>query len=817
MTQYFKTTIRHLWKARLFTSLNILGLAISLSACWIIYRIVDHEFSYDSSLKNKDAIYRVISGFIFEDEHLRNGGTTAPLYQAVREQVSGIRFAVPVHDNSVIAAEINTNNAASTVIDDPKGITETDSTYFNMLPYRWLAGNKATALNAPGSIVLTESRAKQYFPGRSSREILGQTIRYIGYGDTTMKTITGVVADLLTPTEFNAREFWSLPAPVYPLEEWQSTNSNVKLYLQLDPGASPAEVIKKIDALAARKLLEYQRANPDHFKFKRWFELMPLAESHFATDIGDAYSPKINKKLLFGLEGVSLFLLILACINYVNISVAAMPQRAKEIGVRKTLGSGQGRLIAQSLLETFLTSLAAFTLSFAMASWGFQIMSDVVPPGVTFYENLWQLAGFALVLSSVITLVAGLYPAWLITKVKTINTFRNITMLGTGRPTFGLRKILIVFQFTIALAFIVCALIVSRQLNYLIRSDMGFDKDAVILFHVPWKYQSDKNYNNRLSSLAPELNALPGVARISLANSAPLAYEVSSDDYEYKREGREPLKRLLYRKWVDTGFLGLYSIRMVAGRNLTPSDTSGELIVNETALRAYGFVSPREALGSFLFARNKTFTIVGVVKDFHFRNFYTAIDPLALMYQKSRLNTFSVKLASKDPENWHATINAIEKKWYGFYPPGSFSFKFYDETIQSMYEEEQHFARLIDMATSIAVLISCLGLFGLAVYTAFQRTKEIGIRKVLGASVSGVTWLLSKEYLALVVVSLLVASPFAWWGMNKWLDNFAYRVPVSWWIFVLSGLIGIVVAFLTVGFQAIKAARANPVTTLRTE
>ena len=291
----------------------------------------------------------------------------------------------------------------------------------------------------------------------------------------------------------------------------------------------------------------------------------------------------------------------------------------------------------------------------------------------------------------------------------------------------------------------------------------------------------------------------------------------SSSQYDYDREGKEPVSRQVFRKWVDTGFMRVYDLKLLAGRNLRPSDTPNELVINETAVHAFGFTSPEDALGKRIGQKDKKLPIVGVVKDFHQQNFYKTIDPLALASQKGNLSTFNIKLEGKDPATWQATLKSVEKKWYQFYPPESFSYKFYDETIAKMYVQERHLSRLINMATAIAIFISCLGLIGLAVLTAFQRTKEIGIRKVLGASVIGIVQLLLKEYVGLIGAAMLIATPVAWWAMNQWLRNFAYRIQIQWWMFALAGAAALAIALLTVGFHALKAARANPVKSLRSE
>ncbi|HLY69628.1 MAG TPA: ABC transporter permease [Puia sp.] len=814
LKKYFVTTVRHLWRFRLFTALNIFGMAVSISACWIIFRIADYEFSYDRHLPHKEKIYRVVSGYKFDEKESYNGGVSAPIYQVARKEMEGVDHVVPATVIYVTAAEVNDSKNKPVLFNDPTSIVVTDTSYFAMLPYHWLAGNKLTAFNSPENVVLTESRAQKYFPGKKPEDIINRTLTYYSW-DTLRRTVAGIVSDLREPTEFTAKEFCALQTKPYELVEWTNTNGDDKLYLQLKDGAKPEQILTQITNIVSQKEREYYAKTPKQFIFDRWFQLMALKDSHFSTYIEEYAVRKASKPVLYGLIGIGLFLLILACINYINMSIAGMPQRAKEIGVRKTLGSSHAQLIFQFLSETLFTTFLAAIFAQALGWLGFRLLKDIIPPGVTPLGESLQLVAFVVAVSVVISLLAGIYPGWLIAKVKTVNVFRNSSVVKNNQK-FSLQKALIVFQFAIALVFITSALIVGNQLQYVLATDMGFNKDAVVLVDIPWKYLENKNYKDKQFTLYEEFKKLSGVQNVSLG-SPPMSEAYSSSQYDYDRQGKEPISRQVFKKKVDTAYLSLYGIKLLAGRNLYPSDTTNELVINETAMHAFGFASPADAIGKYIGQKNQKYPIVGVVKDFHLQNFYKTIDPMALESQKDNLYTFNIKLASRDPSQWQAALKSIEKKWYQFYPAESFSYKFYDEELENMYVQERHLSKLINLATSIAIFISCLGLFGLAVLTAFQRTKEIGIRKVLGASVLGIVQLLSKEYLLLVLIAMLIAAPVSWWVMNKWLQDFAYRIPIEWWMFVLAGIIALVIALLTVSFHALKAAKANPVKSLRTE
>lgn len=816
MNRSVKTSVRHLWKSRLFTTLNIFGLAVSISVCWIIYRLVDHEFSYDKNLPQRDNIYRVVTGHIFDDKESYNGGVAAPLYTGIRAEVPGIDFVVPVYGQWKTSVMVNNPGGAPLVVEDPTAIVATDSAYFKMLSYKWLAGNAQTALSSPEALVLTESRAKQYFPGFKPQEIINKTVTYYGFRDTVQKAVTGVVADFDPLSEFTAKEFFSLPVKAYPLVEWTNTNGSDKVYLQFNETKSPEAVLAQIKAVAGKKWAEFEKEEKPTYKSERWLELLPLKDSHFSTFINEYNVRKASKSILFGLVGVAAFLLLLACINYVNMSVAQIPARSKEIGVRKTLGGGKRELIGQFLTETFVTTLIAVLLAFVLGRLGFFLLRDILPADISVVGNLLPLVLFVLGITLGVTLFAGLYPAWLITKVKTANVFRGVTIWQKKTSGISLQKALIVFQFIIALIFITGAIITGKQLQYSLSSDMGFNKDAVVLIGVPWKYTVNEQYKDKQFTLQNEFLKDPVIKKIAMGTT-PMSDGYSSSPYNYTPEGKERIERQMFKKWVDTSYIGLYELQLLAGRNLRPSDTATEYVINETARKAFGFASPQDAIGKMLAQGNKMLPIVGVVNDFHMQNFYTSIDPAMLLNEKQNVTTFNIKLDRNQSAKWAQTFRTMEDKWNAIYPAGSFKYSFYDDSIEKMYAEERNLSRLINLTTAIAIFISCLGLFGLATLTAYQRTKEIGIRKVLGASVMGIVKLMSKEYVWLVLIAFVIATPIAWWVMSGWLQDFVYRISIQWWMFALAGFGALAIALITVSYQAIKAAWSNPVKSLRSE
>jgi len=818
-----KTALRFLWRNRLFTALNVLGLAIGIGACWIIFRILDHELSYDADLPHADRIYKVISVFNREGNTSRMGGVSAPLFQGIADELTGLEHVVPVFGQWVSRVEIPQEGTASLVHEEPDGTDATTPAYFAMLPYRWLAGNPATAMDAPESVVLTESRARLYFPGMTPETMLNRTITYYDFGlQPTVRRVTGVVGDFDTPTEFTTKEFFVLPRTVYESYRWTNTAGSDRLYVQVAEGSDIGAKLREINELDQRHwdafVAERQREGRDHIPPRsRVYEFLPLREAHFSTHVDDYGVRKISKAVLYGLAGIGAFLLLLACINYVNMSVARIPQRAKEIGVRKTLGSGTWPLVSLFLCETLLTALLGTLLASVFGALAFRVLSGIIPEGVTPIGNVGMLAGFLLILTAVVTLLAGTYPAWLITRVRTADVFRHAAQTGRPARGFSLRHALIVFQFTIALVFITCTIVVGSQLRYTLKADMGFNKDAVVLLDIPWRYLSDPQYQDKQFTLIEEIRKLPGVAAASLG-SAPLSMGYSASPFAHEPEGGDPIEITGYKKSIDTAYLDLYRVELLAGRNIRQRDTVMEYLINETAAKAFGFATPEEAVGRLIGQRGRPkLPIAGVVRDFHTQNFYTAITPVILSLERQGLTTLNIRLAEHDPAGWQQTLKAVGNRWKAFYPAESFAYRFYDESLEALYTQERQVSRLIQVATAITLTISCLGLFGLVTLTIFQRRKEIGIRKVLGATVAGILRMLSNEIVWLILVAMLIATPIAWWAMRRWLEDFVYRIDLQWWMFALAGATAMAVALLTVGWQAVRAALANPVDSLRDE
>jgi ABC-type antimicrobial peptide transport system permease subunit len=792
----------------MFTALNITGLAIGLSASWIMYQYVTYEFGYEAQLPNKERIYRVVSRFTMDGETSGNAGVPRPMSKAAAA-IAGIEMAVPVSMTFIQHLQTGMPGAGGANFNDIKGVVLTDDRYFQLVPYRWLSGSPVGALSQPDQVVLTRSRAAKYFPGTPPDYLAGQTITC---NDTMVLRISGVVADLDYPSSFIGQEFQSLSRIKNRREQWGGVNSSDQLFLLLTTGTDPGPVAAQINQISdANSKAELAKSG-----IERSHILQSMWDVHFDTEFTSDIRTA-NQKVLFILMGVAGFLLLLACINYINPATAQIPQRAREIVIRKTLGSGRRALLLQFLGETAVVTTVAVLLAGALTVIFFRYYGTMLPDDVLKFVQYGTTGAFLVGLIVLVSLIAGLYPGWLVTLAQPVRVLRGQVEPGRPGKQINLRKSLIVFQFFVAQLFLAGAVIVGWQLHYLMHNPLGFQKDAVVLLNVPWKLQKKPANKDKHFTMLEEIKKLPGVENAAMGE--PLLNPFYSSNYHsWVNEKGVKTERNVFRKYADSNIIPRYEIPLLAGRNLLPSDTVREYVINETAVEAFGFASAQAAIGQFLTEdEGSSVPVVGVVSDFHTTSFSEKIEPTAFMTDKNSLNTLNIKLASKSPADWKPVLTAIEGQWRQFYPSEPFKCNFYDDTLWQFYEEENKLARLVNLATAVALLISCLGLFGLAAFMAIRLNKEIGIRKVLGASVGNVIGLLSKEFLVLVLISFVLSTPVVFYLLQKWLANYPYHVDIQWWMFLMSGATAIVIASITVSFQSIKAALANPVKSLRLE
>ena len=541
-------------------------------------------------------------------------------------------------------------------------------------------------------------------------------------------------------------------------------------------------------------------------------DLTQHSDFDFKTDY-DSYSPGLaDKSILYGLMAVAGFLLLLACINFINLTTAQSSQRVKEIGIRKTIGSSGKQLMLQFLSETFLLTLIAAFISALLTPLLLKAFAGFIPPGVTF--NIVRQPGVLLFLSGivvVVSLLSGFYPAVVLSTFKPALVLKSRAYTGNARGVW-LRKGLTVTQFVIAQVFIIATLVVGKQINYSQNRNLGFQKDAIVYFGNYTDPSADKK-----TLLVNKLKAIPGVRMVSLAMDPPSSNSTWIGTMKYN-DGKKELQTDVQVKVGDTNYIKLYRLKLLAGTNLPQSDTMNSLLINETYAHALGFNDPRQAIGKVIDCYGKK-PVVGVVGDFNQKSLHEVIRPLLITTDMSSERTFNVSL---EPQNaagtaWQNTISRMEKAWKEVYSQNDFNYYFLDESIAAYYTAEQHISTLMKWSSGLTIFIGCLGLLGLVIYITNQRTKEIGVRKVVGASIVQLVTLLSKDFLKLVLLAFVIAIPLAWWGANSWLQGFAYKTTLSWWVFAAGGGIMLLLAFLILGVRTFKAASANPTTCLRTE
>jgi putative ABC transport system permease protein len=815
LKNYFKTAIRSLLKRKIFSLINVVGLAIGISASLIVLLIVKYEFSFDTQHKDKNKIYRIVSESGGNGEIYKNPGIPVPLQTAIQNEMSGVEIAVPfiLKNYNVKVSAVSASNTPTIKYKDNANIIFANANYFKLIQYKWLAGNANNVLNNAFQTVLTEARAKVYFPNTAMQDIVG---KQIVYDDSITSIITGVVKALEGNSDFNFKEFISLSTfdktglkENYNWDDWNSANSDVQLFVKLSPNVSTQKMNVNLTSLYIKHKEENATTSTSKLK------LQPLSDLHFNSDYDNFNARVANKSTLYGLLIVACILLLLGCINFINLSTAQATDRAKEIGIRKTIGAYKTQLVFQFLTETFLLTLIAGIISVLIAPLILQLFKDFIPAGITsalvFSKSVLT---FLLVIIFIISLLAGLYPSFVLTKFKPVLVLKGQTTKGSKTEN-SLRKILTVSQFAIAQFFIIVTLVLSQQMHFSLSKDLGYKKDAIVFLNLPWNNKDATKKN----VLLEKIKTLPNVEMVCLAGNPPSSGSTSTSGLTFTK-GTKKIENDVEYKYGDSNYFNLYHLKLLAGRTVLQSDTITEYIINETYSKILGFAKPEDAIGQMLEGgmSKGSIPIVGVMADFHTKSTRVAIKPLLVASCKRFNNYIHFSFAKTSGViSWQSTLQQIGTYWKEVYPQESYEYKFFDESIAAFYKSEMDMTKLLKWTSGLTIFISCLGLLGLVVFMANKRTKEIGVRKILGASSSQIVALLSKEFIALVFLALLIATPVAWYFTSKWLQDFAYRINMPIWVFVVTGLCAIVIAFATVFFQTIKAAIANPIKSLRTE
>lgn len=797
---YIRTAFRYFNRNKVSTLINILGLSVGISSALIIFMIIKYDKSFDQYEPDGARTYRVVS-----DGDYKNNGVPVPFAEALKHNISGIQTVAALFDYNDWNAKVlipQGNTVPDKLFKKQKGIVYADAGYFDLFPHKWLAGKPASAFNNVYNLVLTESTAQTYFPGVAPQDVIGKTVIF---SDTVRTTVTGVVADLTAKSDFDKQCFISLTTVYntslkrnFQADQWGSVNSGNQVFVKLNPNVKAATVNREISGI-------YKQHNRGS---KSRPELQALANIHTNPDFGGSVDPVVLRNLAI----LAIFLLTLGAINFINLSTAQASERAKEIGIRKTLGSGKGQLMAQFLSETFILTFITALISTGLAPLILKVFSGFVPEGLDtgylFKEPVVWLFLFVLVIG--VSLVAGLYPAFVMSAFRPVSVLKNKNVSAAGSA--WLRKSLIVSQFIIAQVFVIGVLVVDKQLHFAELKDMGFRKDAIINFYVP--FGNDKI--NQKILLRQQLASIPGIQAVSLGNQTPAFNGSMSTEISYKEKGKD-IDLAVNSRDGDTSYLRVYQIPLVAGRKVTMSDTTNQLLINETLAKQIGFENPADAVGHFVKYGSGEVPVVGVMKDFNQASVRTTVAPMVFFYSPPKFGYVMHVALQTNPATWNKTIQKITAVWHGIYPDVDFDYTFLDKEVESFYKTDRQLSLLLTWSAGIAIFISCLGMLGLIIFITNKRVKEIGVRKVLGASVPQIVTLLAADFARLLVLAFVIAVPLAWWQTHKWLQNFAYHTALSWWLFAAGGVLMIATALIIVSIRAGKAALANPADSLRTE
>ncbi len=800
---YLKTAWRNIRKNKLFSAINILGLSIGMALCFIIMLYVQDELSYDRFNKNADNIARIVFQADINGGKINESVSMPPVAQIMKKDFPEVQDATRLlaFGGSKIIYKDKTFKDDRFAFADPN--------FFSIFTLPMIEGDAKTALLEANTVVITQSTATKYF---GEENAIGKTIT-LKLNNNQPYKVTGVIKDIPVNSHFHFDMFGSMTG-------WAEAKSDSWLfggyhtYLLLKPHTDPAKIEARFPDMVAKymgpQIQQQMGLSLAQFREKGnslGFVLQPLTDIHLNSNTSTEFEPGGNQMYVYIFAGVAIFMLIVACINFINLSTAGASKRAKEVGVRKVAGSGRFQLIKQFLSESVLITLFALLIAFAFVKLALPAFNDISGKQLTLdVKPILLFIGLGLIVG----IIAGMYPAFYLSSFKPIAVLKGT--LTTTNNKFGLRSSLVVFQFFISVALIIGTIVVYQQMKYVQNKDLGFNKEQLVT--IPNSYALGKNEQAFKQQLLQD----PRIVNATVSWYKPVGPTNYNNALAYP-QGNDKLLVSGVDYHVDEQYIPTMGMQMISGRNFSQAFTTDSfaVILNEAATIALGW-NNTTALGKTIIRQNSErgnnvpFHVIGVVKNFNFRSLHEAVSPLYMSLIPEGGLIFKIK--TTDVAGLLATM---KKQWDSYKTEEPFMYSFLDDLFSKTYSTEQQTGSILNLFSLLTIFVACLGLFGLATYTAEQRTKEIGVRKVLGASVVQVTQMLSKEFLKLVLIACLIAFPVAWWAMHQWLQSFAYRIDISWWMFIVAALAALLIALLTVSFQAIKAALANPAKSLKTE
>lgn len=795
---FLKSTLRNFRRNRTHTLINVLGLSLGILAAMIIFVKIRYELRFDNYHPDRERICRMVALSTQYGEENYGHSMPDPIAEGVRMEIPELEAVTLLYANfqrPVIKVGEGDKSrkffADDAVFADPE--------VFDILYYDFLYGNPEQALAEPYSVVITKSLAEKYF---KKVDAVGERLRFSNEYDL---KVSAVVADPPHHTSFYFTMLISnlTDADKRLKESWHSSSSSVQCLLKLLPNQTPDALDAPLKSLVQKKYGDDKEGVKNFTYF-----LQPLEEVHYDTRFGafsDSPSPKSS---YFTLALIGLFLLVTACINFINLNTVLVFTRAKEVGVRKILGGYRSQIMGHYLGETALIAIIALWLAFALLPWASLQLEDLLGGDLAIsLSSDVQLWGFSLAIFLVVVLLSGLYPSWLLSRLNTILALKNKTDNKYGKKTL-MRKSLVVLQFTLSQVLIICTLIMMRQMDYFHGVPLGFDREAVVEVRLP------ENDEQKLNTLKNDLLNQAGIHKVSYTNTGTASSSTWSGNFDYKPEGKNPVETNADVKFIDEDYLDTYGVTLLAGENVRDGDSSSRYLINETLMKAMGFEHPVDALNEPISYWGRDGFVAGVIMDFHMSSLHNKIRPLVLSNKDPTYVQAAIKLKGGTLKD---NLAAIQKSWETAFPEEIFESKFLDDTIEDFYRKEKKSASLFQLFAGIAIFIGCLGLFGLISFLATRRTKEIGIRKVLGASVAQIMELFVRDFVILVVIAFFIAVFISWFGMNKWLEDYAFKISIGWQEFFYALVASVTLVLLTIGYRAYRAARTNPIEALRDE
>jgi predicted permease len=801
---YIKTAWRSLLRNKSYAAINIVGLAVGIAACMLIFLVVQFETSFDNFHSKKDHIYRVATEFSSPDGVYLSSGTPLPIAEGLRLDFPQLKQVAAIMKNGSHYSVKSNGQAIKKFKEDDAYYAEPQ--FFEMFDFGWLAGDKKRALAEPNSVVLAQEEAEKFFG--NWHDAIGKIVRYENKRDL---KVTGILKNSPTNTDFPIKLVMSYATMTMKggdftgsKSDWVSTWGDHYCFIVLPDNINESQFNKDLKTFV-------KKHKPAQY-VKDGLKLQPLKDMHYNTEVSIFSYHPFGKQLINAITLIGLFLLVIACVNFINLATAQAVNRSKEVGIRKVLGSNRKQLVFQFISETLIITLFAVALAIGIAEITLPMLNSLLEIKLSsaFLADPVLLMFLIAVIIGV-TLLSGFYPALVLSGFNPITALKN-KVAAANKGGVSLRRALVVLQFCIAQGLVIGTLVIIYQMNYFRNKPLGFDKDAILTVPFP----GDSLSRTKMGSLRDQLLQQPGIKDVSYSFASPSDYNSWGTDFTYDNAPKKT-DFSASLKWADAEYFKLYKLQFVAGGPYSKSDTIRGYVVNETLLNKLGVHNPKDAIGKYIKLwddKNKNAPIVGVVKDFNTNSLKNPMQPVLMSSWNNVYHKINIKI---QPVNINQTLASVERLWNNTFPDGMYEYQFLDEKIASFYKSEDQLSALYKIFAGIAIFISCLGLYGLVSFMAAQRTKEVGIRKTLGASVSHIVYLFSKEFTVLILIAFATSAPITWYFMNKWLQAYTYKITIGPSIFLLAIAASIIIAWFTVGYKAIRAALVNPVDSLRSE